>query len=149
MSKLTPYDSRRWPAMWDPFGELEDFGRNFWRDGFWPGKGINGFKTDITDTGDAFELEADLPGFRREDISVDVEGERLVINAKRELSGDEKDERGDVVRRERSFGSFTRSFDVSNVRTEDIRASFDNGVLKLIMPKKEDSGAETRHLEIK
>ena len=93
-------------------------------------------------------LEADLPGFKKEDISVDIEGETLTIRAERTEEKEEKDGKGNFVKRERSYGSFSRSFDMTGIRTEDVSAAYENGVLKLTLPKKQETLPTSRRLEI-
>ena len=107
-----------------------------------------GFKTDIKDTGDAYELEAELPGFDKENIHVDIEGDVLTISAERNDETEEKDEEGHYVRRERSYGSFSRGFDISNIDADKIAVRYENGILTLDMPKKGADEPKARRLEI-
>ena len=93
------------------------------------------FRTDIRDAGDRFVLEAELPGFNKEDIHLDVKDGILTISAQHSESKDEKDDKGSYIRRERRYGSFSRSFDVTGVDEEHITASYNNGVLELNLPK--------------
>ena len=93
------------------------------------------FRTDIRDAGDRFVLEAELPGFNKEDIKLDVKDGILTISAQHSENKDEKDDKGSYIRRERRYGSFTRSFDVTGVDEEHITASYNNGVLELNLPK--------------
>ncbi len=106
------------------------------------------FKTDIRDTGDGFELKADLPGFDKENIEVSVDGDILSIKAERKSECDEKDEGGNYIRRERSFGSYSRSFDVSNIDVDGITVKYEDGVLTLDMPKHVDEKPEVKKLTI-
>ena len=93
------------------------------------------FRTDIRDAGDRFVLEAELPGFSKEDIKLDVKDGILTISAQHDENQDEKDDKGSYIRRERRYGSFTRSFDVSGIDEEHITAAYNNGVLELNLPK--------------
>ncbi|MPN59108.1 18 kDa heat shock protein [bioreactor metagenome] len=93
-------------------------------------------------------LEADLPGFDKKDIKIDIDGGYLTINAERHSKSEEKDDKNNYIRCERSYGSFSRSFDVSAINTDAIAASYDNGVLKLTMPKKTPEVPTSRRLEI-
>lgn len=97
---------------------------------------LSDFKTDIMDEGDKFVLEAELPGFDKGDININVDGDRLTIKA--EHSESEEESKDNYIRRERRYGSFIRSFDVSNINTEKIKADYKNGVLTLDLPKKDD-----------
>ena len=93
------------------------------------------FRTDIRDAGDRFVLEAELPGFNKEDIHLDVKDGILTISAQHDENKEEKDDKGGYIRRERRFGSFTRSFDITGIDESHISASYNNGVLELNLPK--------------
>ena len=93
-------------------------------------------------------LEADLPGFEKKDIHLDINGDILTVSAERHSEHEEKDKKGKYVRCERSYGTYSRDFDVSGVDTEGIKAKYENGVLKLTKPKKADVLPEAKHLEI-
>ncbi|QCX33908.1 Hsp20/alpha crystallin family protein [Caloramator sp. E03] len=104
------------------------------------------FKTDIVDKGDKFVLEADLPGFNKEDIDIDIDGNRLTISAKHSEKREEN--KDNYIRRERRFGSFVRSFDVSNIKTDEIKAEYKNGVLTLELPKINKENKSGRKINI-
>ena len=113
-----------------------------------PSGRLPAFRTDIQDQGDHYLLEADLPGVKKEDIHIDIDGDYLSISAQRNASREEKDDKGNYIRCERSYGSFSRSFDISSVQAEGITAAYDNGVLTLTMPKKDQTVPTSRRLEI-
>ncbi len=136
MFELMPYATRR--VAINPF--------NFFDNDFWNSV-TRELKTDITDSGDAFKLEADMPGFKKEDIKIDLLDERLTISAERKNDSEEKDKNG-YVRRERSYGSFSRSFDVSGIDTANISASYSDGVLCMTLPKKPELVPENRTITI-
>lgn len=95
-------------------------------------------KTDIKDTENGYELDIDLPGYQKEDVTAELKDGCLTISASTKSENDEKDSEGRYVRRERYYGSCSRSFRVGEHLTqEDIKARFENGVLKLYVPKKE------------
>ncbi len=145
MFGLTPYERRNNNVgYYNPFKELEDFERSF----FSP-RAFEAFKTDIRDLGDKFVLEAELPGFEKGDINIDLKDGMLTISAEHKESNDKKDKEGNYIRRERSYGSFSRSFDVTNIDESAIDASFKNGVLELTLPKKEDKEEPVKKIEIK
>lgn len=99
-------------------------------------------KTDIKEMDDRFELDIDLPGYKKEDVHAELKDGYLTINAETKTDNDQKDENGKYVRRERYYGSCSRSFYVGDDITEsDIKAKFDNGILKVIVPKKEEKPA--------
>ncbi len=155
MFELIPFERRsNRVANYDPFRDLEEFERNV----FGGSSVMGSFRTDVIDTGDSYELEAELPGFKKEDIKLDVENDILTISA--EHSYDSKDEekpesekaekgKKSYVKRERYYGSYSRSFDVSAVEVDKIEAEYSNGVLKLTMPKKAALIPASRRLEIK
>lgn len=136
--------------IYNPFREMEEMERRFFGphfDDFFRTNDLAAFKTDVTDEGDHFLLEADLPGFQKEDIRLDLDGDELTIRAERH-SNVEKKERDKVVRVERSYGAYCRSFDISGIRGEDIKAKYENGVLALTLPKKEPTAPTARQIDI-
>ena len=93
-------------------------------------------RTDVKEFDDRYEMGLDLPGYNKEDISAELKEGYLTVNASHDESKDEKNEEGKYIRRERYSGRCTRSFYVGeDVKQEDIKASFENGVLKLVIPK--------------
>jgi HSP20 family protein len=120
--------------------------RDFERDFFGGEMPINTFKTDIREEADKYVLEAEMPGISKSDVKIDIEGDYLTLSAER---ADEKEEKGaGYIRRERSYGTFKRSFNIDNVDSESITAKYENGVLILEMPKKGEKTPTTRRLEI-
>lgn len=96
---------------------------------------VNAMRTDITEQGDHYLLDMELPGFQKENIQLELKDGYLYISANRDENSEEKDDAGHVIRRERYSGSCSRSFYVGDVQKEDIKASFDNGELKITIPK--------------
>ncbi len=93
-------------------------------------------RTDIKEAENAYEIEMDLPGFKKEDVSAELHDGYLTVTATRNENNDEKDEKGNYIRRERYSGSYKRSFFVGkDMQQEDIHAKFEDGVLKLEVPK--------------
>lgn len=99
----------------------------------------NLMKTDIQEHDDGYTLEMDLPGFKKEEIQIELNNGYMTISAAKGLDEDEKDKKsGKYIRRERYTGSCQRSFYVGeDVTEEDIKAEFKHGLLKLFVPKKE------------
>jgi HSP20 family molecular chaperone IbpA len=96
-------------------------------------------KTDVKEMNGAYELEMELPGYAKEDVTAQLKDGYLTIQASRNATNDEKDEKGNYIRRERYIGQCSRSFYVGEtVKQEDIRAKFENGILKLTVPKIEE-----------
>ena len=110
---------------------------------------VNACRTDIRDEGDKYVMESELPGFEKEDIKLDINGSYLVISAEHEKSEEKKDENEKYIRRERRFGSYKRSFDISDVDAEDISAEYKNGILIIDLPKKKPQEPVAKRLEIK
>ncbi len=136
------------PFEWNHTNDLLDSFANFERNFF--GNTGRSFNTDIQDTGKEYVLEAELPGFNKEDIHVDVQDGVLTISAKHEEKQDEKDEKsGKYVRRERRYGSYQRSFNLNGVDAKNIQGAYENGVLKLTLPKEQPTVPETHRIEIK
>jgi len=109
---------------------------------------VPAFRTDIRNAEDAYLLEAELPGFAKEDIALDIKDGILTIRAESQVAKEEKDEKGNYIRRERRFGSVSRSFDVSGIDEESISAQYQDGILKLRLPKVAPVLPETRRIEI-
>ena len=146
MFELIPFDRRgNRMSAYDPFRMLDEMERSFF--GGNTHAALTSFRTDVTDTGDAFVLDAELPGFKKEDIKIDIENDCLTISAER--SSDDKDEKDNYVKRERFYGSFTRSFDVSGINVDNIEAGYSDGVLTVTLPKKAAEVPASRRLEIK
>ena len=99
----------------------------------------NLMKTDIKEFDDKYEVEIDLPGFKKDEITVELDDGYLTISAAKGLDQDEKEkESGRYIRRERYAGACSRSFYVGEgVTEEDIKAEFKHGILTLVVPKKE------------
>ena len=144
MFELSPFRTNH-IAAYDPFRELEELERAFFGSGNSLAK-VGNFKTDIQDKGDHFLLEADLPGVDKSDIAIDLDGDSMTIRAERHSEHEDKSD--GYLRCERSYGSYERSFDVSAVKTDEIKASYTDGVLKLTMPKKDAQVSTARRLEI-
>ena len=140
MFGLTPYRSNYYVSAYDPFKEMEEFERRFF------GQRTPAMKTDIRETENAYILESDLPGFSREDIHAEINNGYLTIRAEHKSENEDKNE--SYLRRERSYGSFSRTFDLDGIDAEAITASFKNGVLTLELPKMQQKVEEARKVEI-
>ncbi|MDO4601624.1 MAG: Hsp20/alpha crystallin family protein [Eubacteriales bacterium] len=106
----------------------------------------NMMKTDVRETDNSYEVDIDLPGFKKDEISVELKDGYLTINTAKGLDKDQKDKNGNYIRRERYAGNMTRSFFVGNgVTKEDIHAKYKNGILMLSIPKKAVKQVENNH----
>ncbi len=122
-----------------PF-EREFFGK---RNPLYGKNAKNLMKTDVREMEDCYELDIDLPGFKKDEVSAELKGGYLIISAAKGLDKDEQDKKGRLIRQERYAGSCSRSFYVGEGLTEeDIRGKFENGILKLTVPKKEAQKVE-------
>ena len=106
------------------------------------------FKTDIKDNGKEIVLKSDLPGFKKEDIEVKTDNNFLTVTAERCYGNDNQSSEGEYVRRERSYGKFSRSFNISGIDREKISGSYKDGVLTLTLPKLDCEGKSSTRVEI-
>ena len=105
----------------------------------------NMMKTDIREKDGNFILDMELPGFKKEDIQMELKEGYLTINASRNTNKEDKDDEGNIIRQERFSGTCTRSFYVGeDITHEDIKASFGNGELKEIVPKEAPKKVEEK-----
>ena len=120
---------------------MDDFDRDFWNDKKSPLYGKHAdrlMKTDVRELPEGYEVDVELPGFKKEEIKLSLEKGNLTISAQKGLEKEETDKKsGKVIRKERYEGNLTRSFYVGeNLDKEDIKAKYENGVLSLVIPKK-------------
>lgn len=103
-------------------------------------------KTDIRETGNSYEIDIDLPGFKKDEITAQLHDGYLTVSTKKSTSNDEKAEDGTYIRRERYCGSMSRSFYVGEqMEQEDIHAKFEDGILRLTVPKKDVSAVPKKN----
>ena len=124
---------------------------DFFNDDFMPRKEKNLMKTDIKEHKDKYTVLVDLPGFTKENINLELNNGYLNIHAKMEKD-EKKDEEGKYLHRERFYGECSRSFYVGDeVKEEDINAEFKDGILKVNIPKKEETKKlpESKRIQIK
>ena len=104
----------------------------------------NIMKTDVKETDNSYELDIDLPGFKKEDINVQLDNGYLTIVASKSLEKEDEHEKSHYIRQERYSGSMSRSFYVGNdVKQEEIHAKYEDGILKLAVPKKAAKAIES------
>ena len=136
-------------TTFNPWREMEEFEKALFSNpfgSFFNAPALNQFRTDVTDEGDHYLLETDLPGFEKKDITLDIHDDMLTIRAERKSKVEEKDKKDKVIRMERSYGSYQRSFDISGVDADQIKAKYTDGVLCLTLPKLERSLPQGRRL---
>ncbi len=126
------------------FDYFDNFEKNFFGD---MTQGISAFRTDVIDDGDNYIVKAELPGFDKNDINIGIEGNNLTISAQR--NEENEDKKDNYIYKERRYGSFARSFDVSNIKSNEITADYKNGILSLNLPKREEAVPQSHRIEIK
>lgn len=132
--------------LFDDFMD-DAFERNFFggRNPLYGKHSKNLMKTDVKETETGYELDIDMPGFKKDEISAHLEDGYLTVSAAKGVDKDEKDNEGRYIRRERYSGSMTRSFYVGNAVTEeDIKAKYEDGILSLSIPKKDPKAVEAK-----
>ena len=122
-------------GLFDPFfGDFFDFpvmDRKEWH------RMKNIMKTDVKEGKDNYTLEIEMPGINKKDINLDLRDGYLTVSAKREHHEETENKNENYIRRERSYGQFSRSFYVGNVEQKDVDASLENGVLHIVLPKEQ------------
>lgn len=94
-------------------------------------------KTDVRETDTTYELDVDLPGFKKDEIHVDLKNGYLTISASKGLDKEDRDKEGRYIRQERYAGACSRSFYVGDVQPNDVAAKFEDGILRLTLPKRD------------
>lgn len=134
MTSLVPFSTRRNDIVtrrYDPFANLID---DFFNDSFSSRLVNSNFKLDIKDQAEQYVIEAEVPGYSRDEISLDVEKGLLTISVKKEQENQE--ENNNYVHRERTISSMTRRIALGDVDEEQLTAKLENGILEIIVPKK-------------
>ena len=107
--------------------------------------GNNILKTDVREKDGKYILEVEVPGYKKDEVSISLFNGNLTISASRSSTEEEKDEKGKVLRQERFSGNTSRTFDVGDaIKDTDIHASFDNGILKIELPTEQKKEEETK-----
>lgn len=123
------------------------FERDFWgrKNPLYGKNAKNLMKTDIREHDEGYELDIDLPGFKKDEITIDLDNGYLTISAAKGLDKDGQDKKGKYIRKERYAGAVQRSFYVGDAVTEeDVKAKFEDGILRLSIPKKDAKAVETK-----
>ncbi len=136
MFTMIPY---RAPMMTRPANPFDD---DFFRP-FFGRPEHHTFRVDVQDKGGSYLLEAEMPGLNKDDIHIDLEDNLLTIFVDQDETREEKDEKGYVIH-ERRTGRMSRAFNVEGIDKEGIQAAYENGVLKLTLPKEQPEARETK-----
>lgn len=147
MAGLVPFNRKNkliGPSFEDFYGMLDDF----FSDDIVPRRSLirDTFKLDVEEKDKEYVIEAELPGVKKEEVSLEINEGHLKISIKREEIIDE--EKRNFVHKERRYSSMTRSIYLKDAKSEDIKAKLDNGVLNITVPKKESDKVMTNKIEI-
>lgn len=148
MYELIPFNRRRGSIQRpSDFFDVENFFDADFYNPFSPVFRNSGqIRVDIKDRGNDYLVEAEVPGFSKDEISVEVFEDRLTISAKKEELTDEKNE--NYLRKERNYQTVTRSFTIPDIVSERATAKFENGLLSIVLPKKDESQRRGREINI-
>ncbi len=149
MFGITPYNRRnRGLIRRNDFWDIDSIFESFFNEPFFPSvfTRVNPIRADIRETDKEYIIDAEIPGVRKEDIKIDLRDDILTIAV--EQTEEVNEERENYIRKERRFGSYSRSFQVDNVRNEDVTARYENGVLTIVLPKLEGKSSRGRRIEI-
>ena len=131
---------------------FERFDRDFWgKKNPLYGKNVSRLmKTDVRETEKTYELDIDLPGFKKDEIQIELKDGYLTVSAEKGLDKDEEDKKGKYIRKERYAGALSRTFYLGEeIREEEIKAKFENGILSVSIPKEEEKKVEgPKHISI-
>lgn len=151
MRDISPFRRRRsglTPSEWirDFFGRdlLDEFFDVGFLTGF--GSGLAGIRADVKETDKEYIVEAELPGFDKNDIDIELFDDRLTISARRNEAIDE--ERADYIRRERRYGEVSRTFILEGVKEDGVKADYKNGILRIVLPKADEYTRRGRKIDI-
>lgn len=141
MFGIVPFKNNRTQGRGNPF-DMESVFNNFFNDSFFSFGGGASIKADIKENEKEFVVEAEIPGVSKENIKLDLRDDTLTIAV--EQNQESKEERDNYIRKERRYGSYSRSFYVENVKNEDVSAKYENGILTINLPKSETKKATNR-----
>lgn len=147
MFGLTPYGKNqnlsRQHDPWDFGGFMEDFFKDSAFPAFYGGRDI---KVDIREDEKEYIVEAELPGANKDEINIDLHNDQLTISVQKNEQVNE--EQNNYIRRERRSSSLSRSFYIENVMEENVNAKFENGLLTIVLPKREPGTEGRRKIQI-
>jgi HSP20 family protein len=147
MSKMLTRNTGMLPSVFDDF--MKPW--NEWFDnGSLLGKMLTAPAVNITETKNQFELSVAVPGMKKDDFNIDVEGNLLTISAENEKQDEKKE--GRMTRQEYNYASFSRTFTIpADVKKENIEARYEDGLLKLVLPKREEAQqtVSAKHIAVK
>ena len=132
-------------SVFDNFDNWMDFSFPSFNQRLYGASSSQLMKTDVKETETGYEVDIDLPGFKKDEINAKLENGYLTISAAKGLDKDEQDKNGKYIRKERYAGSMSRSFYVGEgVTQDDIKAKYEDGILRLVVPKKDAKAVENK-----
>ena len=148
MRDMVPFRRRNGLSPADLFRDF--FGRDL-MDDFFAGSMLSetmtrGFRADIKENSKEYVVEAELPGYNKEDIQIDLVNERLTISANKKEEVNEK--KDNYIRRERRLGQASRSFIVSGIKNDEVKAEYVDGLLRVTLPKDEEDKRRSTRIDI-
>jgi len=147
MFGLTPFRRNQSVGRSRDFWDFDRFFEDFFNDSVFPAfYNSRHMKVDIKENENEYVVEAELPGVKKEEISIDLHDDRLTIAVKRDEQVNEEQE--NYIRKERRSCSMCRSFYVENVKNENVSAKLENGLLTIVLPKKEPGKPNSRKIQI-
>lgn len=149
MFGLTPYNRKNNNLfLRNNLMDLRSVFDDFFNDSMFPSvlNASQGIRADIRETDKEYVIDADIPGVNKEDIKLDLRDDVLTISV--EHNEETKEEKDNFIRKERRFGSVSRSFYVDNIKNDGVTAKYDNGVLTVKLPKNEDGKSNKRKIDI-
>lgn len=150
MFGLTPYNRRNngISTRGDVWDVSKSFFEDFFNDPFFRGTFLptTGIKADIRENEKEYVLDVEIPGVKKEDIKLELRDDVLTVSV--DQNEEVKEERGNYIRRERRYGSFSRSFYVDNIKAENVSAKYTDGILTVTLPKEMDAKKNTHKIDI-
>jgi HSP20 family protein len=149
MFNLVPITRKRSGIQkYTDLSDIERIFENFLNERYFPSlyEMTGEMKVDIKETEKEYVVEAEVPGFKKEDITIDIDEDRLTISAEAKEEKEEKKE--NYIRKERSYKSMSRSFSIANVLTDKAVAKFEDGILTITLPKKEEKEITGKKISI-
>ena len=146
MFGLTPYENKKNQVSVNRPRDIFDY---FFGDDFLPayaGGFSANFSADIRDVGNEYVIEAEMPGLTKDDIKLDLNGDVMTISAEKKEESNEG--RGNYIRRERRYGTYARSFRFEDIQKDNIHAKFENGVLRVVLPKLTPADEQRKSIDI-
>ena len=146
MFGLTPYENRKNQMQANRPRDIFDY---FFGDDFLPAVSNSltaNFNADIRDLGKEYVIDAEMPGLTKDDIKLGMDGDILTIEA--EKKEETAETRGNYIRRERKYGTFTRSFRFEDIQKDKIGAKFENGILRITLPKLDATVDQRKAIDI-